>query len=132
MTSATVAGASYDFPECFWRFETLSHTFRKDSIAAVGVSYIEIDTVVLDRFHVLQAVSKWHLQIVEEDGLYSVECGEIGLSVSTLTYGELSDAVHKTIAFLWRTYAAERDQNLTPKAIDLKTSLRNAFRKMPR
>ena len=105
---------------------------RQTGVVPVELSCIELGAIGLDRFHVLQAVSKRRLPIVEEDGLHSVEWEEIGLSVSTLTYGELSDATHKTIAFLWRTYAEEEDRNLTPNAIDLKTRLLSAFTKVPR
>ena len=102
-----------------------------DDPAYLPDSIIRVDTIRLDATSTLRAEPIRRLAVVDDDGLFCVESEDIGVSVATLKRDELEESVHRTIAFLWRNYALEDDDNLDSEAANLKARLLSAFVQRP-
>lgn len=59
----------------------------------------------------------------DQDGVYSVWHPRFDIGEMSLTVYELRDAVLEHLDMAWREYAKEADDNLTPKALELKQQL---------
>ena len=73
---------------------------------------------------------KWDVSIQKEadnSSFYVVDKDGLGRIAWSTSRNELKELIRENLCFLWRTYAVEDDDRLTPGAHDLKTSLRARF-----
>lgn len=70
------------------------------------------------------------VELSEDKQTYFARLDELGIDLAAYTRVDLVEALQAEIDFLWRNVARKLDEYLTPKAIELKTSLKRYFQEI--
>lgn len=109
--------------------EEVKKMFDLESIGPLDLSPLEI-TEVEHKGVRLRLRKPLHLQPklgVENPHFVTIEEARLGLDAFAGTVSELVDEVAESLVFGWRNYASADEKDLSPKAIELKHSLRAAM-----